>query len=123
TVETAIRLVGIIDPKMRYPGIAVPLGGDMISGEIHDELKATNELPTLPTVEDLCDNLEGAFGLLADTFDSVYVPCVTGNHGRNTHKIWAKDRSRTSFDWMLYRMLNRSFRSRGAAIYLLTAIC
>jgi hypothetical protein len=110
TVETAIHLLRILDPAMDYPGIVVPLGGDMISGNIHDELTATNELNTMPTVLDLYDNLVGAIKLLADTFGNVRLPCVSGNHGRDTKKIWSKDRHHTSFDWLLYQFLAKHFK-------------
>jgi hypothetical protein len=109
TVETAIHLLKILDNKMRYPGIVVPLGGDMISGNIHEELMATNELQTMPTVLDLYEELCGAIGMLADVFGSVFLPCVSGNHGRDTHKIWSKNRNHTSFDWLLYQFLARKF--------------
>lgn len=109
TVETAIRLTKILDAEMRYPGIVVPLGGDMISGDIHDELVATNELPSIPAVLDLAEHLESAIGLLADTYGKVFLPCVSGNHGRNTRKTWAKNRNATSFDWMLYQILRKAF--------------
>lgn len=111
TIDTAIDLCRIIDGKMRYPGIVVPLGGDMVSGNIHEELQATNELNTMPTVLDLYDHLAGAIKLLADTFGKVFLPCVTGNHGRDTRKTWAKDRAHTSFDWLLYQFLARHFKS------------
>lgn len=110
TVDTAIHLCRILDADMRYDGIVVPLAGDNVSGDIHEELQATNELATIPTVLDLAEHLEGAIGLLADTFGKVYVPCVTGNHGRNTRKTWAKDRHHTSFDWLLCQILRKSFR-------------
>lgn len=109
TVETAIGLCRILDPKMRYPGIVVPLGGDMVSGNIHEELQATNELNTMPTVLDLYDHLVGAIKLLVTKFGKVFLPCVTGNHGRDTRKTWAKDRAHTSFDWLLYQFLARHF--------------
>lgn len=109
TVNTAMHLLKILDDKMRYPGIVVPLGGDMISGDIHEELATTNELPSIPTVLDLHDALVPAIRALADQFGKVFLPCVSGNHGRNTRKIQAKNRNRTSFDWMLYQFLLRSF--------------
>lgn len=109
TVQTAIYLLGILSPKLDYPGIVVPLGGDMISGDIHEELKESNELPSIPTVLDLHDHLVPAITLLADTFQHVFLPCVSGNHGRNTKKIYAKNRNATSFDWMLYQFLMRRF--------------
>jgi hypothetical protein len=119
TVETAIELCGILDAKMRYPGVVVPLGGDMISGNIHEELAATNELNTMPTVLDLYDHLVGAIKRLADAFGKVFLPCVTGNHGRDTRKTWAKDRTHTSFDWLLYQFLARHFKDDARVTFFI----
>lgn len=109
TAETAVRLLKILSPTLDYPGICVPLGGDMISGNIHDELMATNELNTMPTVLDLFGHLVNLIGYMADTFGKVYLPCVSGNHGRDTKKIYSKDRNHTSFDWLLYQFLAKHF--------------
>lgn len=110
-VQEAINLLRIISPKMEYPGIVLALGGDMISGNIHDELTATNELNSMPAVLDLYGELVGVIKLMADTFGKVMVPCVTGNHGRDTTKIWGKDRHHTSFDWLLFRFLAKHFEA------------
>lgn len=110
-VQSAIKLARILSPEMEYPGIIAPLLGDMISGNIHDELQATNELNTMPTVLDLYRNLYAAILLLADTFGHVFLPCVSGNHGRDTMKTWAKDRNHTSFDWLLYQFLAVAFEN------------
>jgi hypothetical protein len=104
-IQGAIKISRILSPEMAYPGIVAPLLGDMISGNIHDELSATNELNTMPTVLDLFRHLVASITLLADTFGRVFLPCVGGNHGRDTKKTWAKDRNHTSFDWLLYQFL------------------
>lgn len=111
TVETAIHLLRILDKKLNYPGIVVMLGGDMISGNIHEELSATNELNTMPTVLDLFGELVSAINRLADVFGRVFLPCVSGNHGRDTRKTWSKDRNHTSFDWLLYQFLAKHFEA------------
>ena len=108
-VNSAIHLLGIISPEMDYPGIVIPLGGDMISGNIHDELTATNELNSMPAVLDLFSALVGVIAAMADQFKHVFLPCVSGNHGRDTAKVWNKDRHHTSFDWLLYRFLAKRF--------------
>jgi hypothetical protein len=108
-IETTIVLAKILDPSMKYPGIVMPLGGDMVSGNIHDELAATNELNTMPTVLDLYRNLVPAIQLMADTFGKVFLPCVSGNHDRDTKKTWKKDRNHTSFGWLLYQFLAAHF--------------
>lgn len=109
TVSSAINLLRIVDKGLNYPGIVVPLGGDMISGNIHDELTATNELQTMPAVLDLYSTLVRVISTLAGVFGRVFLPCVSGNHGRDTRKMWAKDRHHTSFDWLLYRFLAKHF--------------
>lgn len=108
-IDSAVQLLKIISPRMDYPGIVVPLGGDMISGNIHDELTATNELNSMPAVLDLYGVLVGVITQLAEIFGAVFLPCVSGNHGRDTRKMWGKDRHHTSFDWLLYRFLAKHF--------------
>jgi len=117
--QTAIDLLRIVSPAMDYPGIVVPLGGDMISGNIHEELSQSNEMQTMPTVVDLYGKLAGFLKLLADTFGRVFVPCVTGNHGRDTHKVYAKDRHHTSFDWLLYVFLAKHFEGDERLTFLI----
>jgi hypothetical protein len=118
-VESAASLSRIISPKRDYPGIVVALGGDMISGDIHEELVETNDMPTIPTVLNLFKALAAAIGLLADEFGKVVLPCVTGNHGRNTKKIRNKNRHHTSFDWMLYQMLAEEFKEDPRVSFLI----
>ena len=92
-----------------YPGIVLAIGGDMISGEIHEELTATNEAPVLASVLDLFPVLAWAITQLADRFGNVFVPAVAGNHGRITQKIRTKGRAFTSLDWLLYQFLAKRF--------------
>ena len=93
-----------------YPGIVCSLSGDMLSGDIHDELAQTNEKPLMAAFTDIQDHLTWTLSTLADHFGRVFVPCVTGNHGRNTRKPRFKDRNLTNFDWLLYTQLERWFR-------------
>lgn len=117
--DRAVRLLRILSPSMDYPGIVLVLGGDMISGNIHDELTATNELNTMPCVLDLYGQLVSLIDMLAGQFGRVFVPCVSGNHGRDTHKIWSKDRHHTSFDWLLYCFLAKHFEADKRVTFLI----
>lgn len=110
-IDSTIAIARILSPKMEYPGIVVPFGGDFVSGNIHDELAATNELNTMPTLMDLYKQLVPAVNLLADVFGNVFIPCVSGNHDRDTKKTWAKDRNHTSFGWLLYQFMAAHFES------------
>lgn len=95
----------------RYPGICLILGGDMLSGDIHDELKETNEEPTSVVWLDLLGVITSLITNLQITFGNVFVVCVTGNHGRMTHKPRAKRRNYSNWDWLLYQVLRRNLES------------
>jgi hypothetical protein len=110
-IEKAVDLLKNHVAHTEYPGIVYVLGGDMVSGDIHEELQATNEKEIMPTVIDLFGVLIWCISTLADEFGNVFVPCVSGNHGRNTHKIRAKGRNFTSFDWLLYQFLAKHFEN------------
>jgi hypothetical protein len=110
-IESAISLLTQHMAHPNYPGIVFALGGDMVSGNIHDELVATNEIEIMPTVVDIIGVLIWCIRELADRFGRVFVPCVSGNHGRDTHKIRMKGRNHTSFDWLIYCLLERHFEA------------
>ena len=102
-----------------YPAVVFVLGGDMLSGDIHEELSQTNEMPTMPALLDLFGVLTWCIETLADSFGKVFVPCVTGNHGRNTFKTYNKNRTVTSFDWLLYMFLAKRFEDDKRVQFLI----
>lgn len=108
-VEVAVDLLKNHMVNPTYPGIVLALGGDMISGDIHAELKETNDIATLPALVDLWGVFVIIIRRLADEFGHVFVPCVTGNHGRSTIKPQSKNRVETNYDWLLYQFLEKAF--------------
>ena len=104
-----------------YPGIVFALGGDMFSGDIHEELSETNELNIMPTMLDLYGVLVWCIGILADSFGKVFVPAVTGNHPRMSRKPRSKNRAYTNFDWLLYQFLAKKFEDDKRVQFLIPA--
>ena len=102
-----------------YPGIVFALGGDLFSGDIHEELSRTNEAPIMPLVLDLYGVLVECIKTLADTFGAVFLPCVTGNHSRITQKPMSKERNHLSFDWLLYSLLDKYFEADNRITFLI----
>ena len=88
-----------------YPGIVVALGGDMISGAIHEELRETNEGSVLQCCLEVEELLLSALLAMADAFGKVFVPAVVGNHSRLTLKPRAKGRVFESLEWAIYQHL------------------
>lgn len=108
TVDLAYNHMG--RAKIEYPGIIVCLGGDMVGGDIHEELQATNDRTPHQSVNDLTDILGAGIEKMASKFGRVYVPCVVGNHGRSTKKMRMKGRVYTNYDWSIYCNLARYFK-------------
>jgi hypothetical protein len=107
--ENVIKMARDYLSGVTYDGVVVLLGGDLLSGDIHDELKETNEDTILSSLLHWSERLGAALTMLADEFGKVHVAAVPGNHGRLTRKPRAKLRAKTNLDWLLAKMLERHF--------------
>ena len=110
TFEQSVILLKDYMAKPKYDGIVLALGGDMVSGNIHKELRESNQEKILKTCLDFSALLEAGIRLFAEEFGRVFVPCVTGNHGRLNEKYHFKARARDNFDWLIYQLLVRAFK-------------
>lgn len=114
TVDLSFNHMG--RAKTEYPGIIACFAGDMVGGDIHEELLATNDRTTHQSVNELTDILAGGIEKLASSFGHVFVPCVVGNHGRSTKKMRMKGRVYTNYDWSIYCNLERHFRKEKRVV-------
>jgi len=81
---------------------AVLVTGDMISGDIHDELRITNEVPSPVQVSLAGDLLAEQLMLLAGHFEKVTVHfLVEDNHSRLTKKPQAKEAGLNSLNYLV----------------------
>lgn len=109
TAENFVRVCRDYWSGITYDGVIMMLGGDLLSGEIHDELRESNEDSVLGSLVYWTNPLARIVSLLADEFGKVHVPVVVGNHGRTTRKPRAKFRARSNYDWVLGHSLARTF--------------
>ena len=93
-----------------YDGIVVILGGDIFTGDIHEELALTNEDTMIGSLLFWSEQVAAALQLLTDEFGKCFVTSVVGNHGRTTRKPRMKQRVKTNFDYLLSKMVERHFR-------------
>lgn len=107
-VETGIRLTRENHTGI-YPGAVINLLGDNVSGGLHPELKATDDMSAIPASIAIVDWFADGIRRMADEFKRLYIPCVSGNHGRNTAKPEFKKYYQKNFDWLIYQMLRRHF--------------
>lgn len=118
-IQTFIRLLKNHIQHTAYPGCVFILGGDMMSGDIHEELVETNEMEMMPCLLELVPVLAWCIEQLADEFGKVFIPCVTGNHGRTSRKPRMKRRNHTNYDWLCYQLLLRFFEKDKRVSFLI----
>ena len=94
---------------IEYEGIVLFLGGDIFSGDIHEELSETNEDTMLASIIFWTEQLSAGINLLSEHFNHVHIPCVVGNHGRRSRKPRHKLRVKDNFDWFLSKTLEQRF--------------
>lgn len=108
----AVKLAQNYFAGVTYDGFQLFLGGDLMSGIIHEELLETNQGTLCESILTVVEPLEAGINLLAKEFGRVNITSVVGNHGRRTRKPRAKFRAKDNFDWLVYQLIARSMRGR-----------
>ena len=84
--------------------LVIPMLGDMISGDIHEELARSNMANCMEQMIRGASIIAQALMYLAPHYTKIRVPCVVGNHGRMTRKPPMKDKY-MDWDYMLYQWM------------------
>jgi hypothetical protein len=112
--HSVVRLTDIQRNGAEIDTCVLFLGGDLMSGYIHEELMETNALSPTETILWLQERIVAGIGLLQRHFKRILVPCSFGNHGRTTKKPRHATGYRNSYEWLLYRVLSQ--RDFGGAV-------
>ena len=99
-----LTLVSLRREAVPIDELVIPMLGDMISGDIHEELSNTNLDNCMQQMIRGANLLGQALMFLAPHFKKIRVPCVVGNHGRMTRKPPMKDKY-MDWDYMLYQWI------------------
>jgi len=95
----------------RYRKLHIFCLGDMITGLIHEELMQYQTLSLVESVILCVKVMERVILDLLDTFETIELDCVVGNHGRLKQQYVHKKRAIDNFDFICYKMLEASFAS------------
>lgn len=89
----------------------IPILGDIFSGNIHDELKETNESPITKLLIDYYKFICGLISSLKKVFKEINLYCVVGNHSRINKKWQSKNKSYDNYEYILYCFLKDKFET------------
>lgn len=84
------------------------LGGDFISGSIHEELAESNAMPPLEAILFAQELIHSGLCYVKQHFQRIVVICKDGNHGRMGYtgsRIRHSTRTGNSLEWAMYQNL------------------
>jgi UDP-2,3-diacylglucosamine pyrophosphatase LpxH len=92
--------------------IRVYLLGDLLSGNIHEELRNTNEETVVESMLSLHDYLIQKFYDFGSLYKKTKIICLTGNHPRMTEKAQHKKKALNNFEYILGNMIQHSLKEQ-----------
>lgn len=101
TIDEAIR----IGKEQGVGSVWMIGGGDMISGDIHDDLSRSNETMPIEQTLDCSEMMYGGLEKLCQAFPTVEFLGVSGNHARMYRKPFFNRKQIESLDYILYKIL------------------
>lgn len=110
--KTALHLINLKRAGTRIAKLVLWLGGDFITGHIHEENLSNCSLSPIEAILWAEDRIFTLIRFMLDTggFEQIIVPCSCGNHARTTRKKHISQQTQTSFEWGLYNHLSRVFK-------------
>ena len=103
--------------KPNYEYFVLDLGGDLLSGNIHEELRETNEAPVSQSMMAMIDQLIAGIDTLLPHFPKILINAVCGNHGRWDRKPRMKNRVYENYEWIVYQFLAKYYKDNKDVVF------
>ena len=111
-IQKVLYLVDLRRSRLEIPKLVVLCDGDMVSGQIHDELIRTNSTDIVHQTIYAAELISYAIGELSRYFEEVTVSCTVGNHGRNQKKFEFKE-PHVNWDYICYQHMAQRLRDHS----------
>jgi len=116
-----LKLNSIVSRDSNINDMIIWLGGDFISGYIHDELIENNLLSPLEAIRSAKRLIRSGIDyLLKETKLNLIIPCSVGNHGRNTKKMHISTSYKTNYEFMMYSDLQDFYQGNKRITFHVT---
>lgn len=111
-VNTMVDVLASSRKFYPWKDMVIWLGGDMISGAIHEELEACNFAGPAEAILFAQDMMLANIAKLRKELSpgKVTIICNMGNHGRTTHRKRFADGYNHSWEWLAYHNMARLFQ-------------
>lgn len=112
-IQNSMKLVHKERQSSDIGQLVLWLGGDFITGYIHEELEESNYLSPIQAIMFAKDKIISAIKFYLDNgkFRKITIPCNFGNHGRTHKKPRFSTGYKNSYEWMLFKEIESYFSS------------
>lgn len=121
TFKRGLKLIQLKEKDTKIKTIIVILGGDFITGNIHEENLENCQLQPIKAIllamQYLCSGID--FLLNNTNFRLVFVS-VMGNHSRITEKIRHSTEAGNSLEYLMYKAIENKYSSVSRCKFLIT---
>jgi len=115
-----VRLIEVFGKDTDINDVVLWLGGDFISGYIHEELMESNYLTPIEATLVVMDMLSNGINyILKNTKCRLTVPTSVGNHGRSSEKRKISTENKNSYEYLMYHMLRRQFEGNDRVNFII----
>lgn len=109
--QNGLKLIEMSRSKSNIKKLVLWLGGDLISGYIHEELVENNAMSPIEASIDVYKLCVSAIDFLieAGDFDEMVIVTSVGNHSRTTEKIRISTCVENNYEWLIYNFLSSHY--------------
>jgi hypothetical protein len=109
-IHNSARLMEITAKETPIDEVVLFLGGDFISGHLHEGLKSNTCLLPAAAITWVKPRIKaGIEHLLAHTDKDIVIVCHSGNHARMTEKVHFENENGNSLEYIMYHFLRDDF--------------
>jgi len=120
--ENSLKLIEMTRSKSDIKKCILWLGGDLISGNIHEDLVETGAMSPIDSCLEVFELIVSGINYLIDygDLDELIIPCSVGNHSRITKERRVATNVQNSLEWMIYNFLVKYYREESKLKFNLT---
>lgn len=101
---------------LEIEGLVLLATGDLFTGDIHAELKESNDDKLLASLLYWMEPIIGMLEMFEREFGDVYLAAVVGNHGRLSIKPIFKGRVYDNVEWLFWSLVRDRLKDRGSKV-------
>ena len=110
--NNALKLVDMCRNKSTINKLVFWLGGDFITGYIHEELMENNAMSPVDASTEVFSLLVGAIDFMLEhgDFEQIIIPTNVGNHSRTTKEYKISTLVQNNYEWLIYKFLETHYK-------------